>query len=46
MRGGQGGATNPEQLFAAGWAGCFHSAVKAAAKARRIALEGSTLRSR
>lgn len=27
--GGEGGATNPEQLFAAGYAACFHSALKA-----------------
>src|SRR3954465_6572534 len=26
--GGPGGATNPEQLFAAGYAACFHSAMK------------------
>ncbi|CAN5405973.1 organic hydroperoxide resistance protein [soil metagenome] len=26
--GGSGGATNPEQLFAAGYAACFHSALK------------------
>jgi lipoyl-dependent peroxiredoxin len=26
--GGAGGATNPEQLFAAGYAACFHSAMK------------------
>ncbi len=26
--GGDGGATNPEQLFAAGYAACFHSALK------------------
>jgi len=26
--GGDGGATNPEQLFAAGYAACFHSAMK------------------
>ena len=26
--GGSGGATNPEQLFAAGFAACFHSALK------------------
>ncbi len=30
--GGRGGATNPEQLFAAGYAACFHSAVKAVAR--------------
>jgi lipoyl-dependent peroxiredoxin len=33
--GGEGGATNPEQLFAAGYAACFHSALKlVAAKAK------------
>ena len=26
--GGPGGATNPEQLFAVGYAACFHSALK------------------
>ncbi|WP_182525108.1 organic hydroperoxide resistance protein [Nocardioides dongkuii] len=26
--GGSGGATNPEQLFAAGYAACFHSALR------------------
>jgi Ohr subfamily peroxiredoxin len=26
--GGPGGATNPEQLFACGYAACFHSALK------------------
>jgi osmotically inducible protein OsmC len=26
--GGEGGAPNPEQLFAAGYAACFHSAMK------------------
>ena len=26
--GGEGGATNPEELFAAGYAACFHSALK------------------
>src|SRR5881394_3276971 len=32
--GGEGEATNPEQLFAAGYAACFHSALKlVAAKA-------------
>ena len=36
--GGAGGATNPEQLFAAGYAACFHSALKVVAKR-----EGTTL---
>ncbi|ANS78046.1 Organic hydroperoxide resistance protein [Serinicoccus hydrothermalis] len=30
--GGSGGATNPEQLFAAGYAACFHSALRGVAK--------------
>jgi lipoyl-dependent peroxiredoxin len=34
--GGPGGGTNPEQLFAAGWASCFHSALKGVAAAQKI----------
>ena len=34
--GGPGGATNPEQLFAAGYAACFHSAMKLVAKSMEI----------
>jgi osmotically inducible protein OsmC len=30
--GGPGGATNPEQLFAAGYAACFHSALRLVGK--------------
>lgn len=30
--GGPGGATNPEQLFAAGYAACFHSALQTVAR--------------
>src|SRR5438309_12037306 len=30
--GGPGGASNPEQLFAAGYAACFHSALKLVAR--------------
>jgi lipoyl-dependent peroxiredoxin len=30
--GGPGGATNPEQLFAAGYSACFHSALRLVAK--------------
>lgn len=33
--GGPGGATNPEQLFAAGYAACFHSALKYVAAAEQ-----------
>jgi lipoyl-dependent peroxiredoxin len=31
--GGPGGAPNPEMLFAAGYAACFHSALRSVAKA-------------
>lgn len=37
--GGNGGATNPEQLLAAGWASCFIGAIKRAAAARNIRLD-------
>ena len=37
--GGPGGAlTNPEELFAAGYAACFHSALKAAARLAKVTL--------
>jgi Ohr subfamily peroxiredoxin len=39
--GGQGGATNPEQLFAAGYAACFHSALKLVAGAEHADTSGS-----
>ncbi|MFD5224480.1 organic hydroperoxide resistance protein [Microbacterium sp. NPDC058342] len=41
--GGPGGATNPEQLFAAGWASCFHSALKLVAAQRRTTIADSTV---
>ncbi len=34
--GGPGGATNPEQLFAAGYAACFHSAIKFVAARKKL----------
>jgi len=34
--GGQGGGTNPEQLFAAGYAACFHSALKVVAAGEKV----------
>lgn len=34
--GGAGGATNPEQLFAAGYAACFHSALKLVAGKAKV----------
>jgi osmotically inducible protein OsmC len=39
--GGPGGATNPEQLFAAGYAACFHSAMKLIARQDRLDVTGS-----
>jgi lipoyl-dependent peroxiredoxin len=36
--GGPGGATNPEQLFAAGYSACFLSALKHVASLRKIAV--------
>ena len=39
--GGPGGATNPEQLFAAGYAACFHSALKVVAGGEQIELGGT-----
>ena len=39
--GGPGGATNPEQLFAAGYAACFHSAMKFVGAADKVDLTGS-----
>ncbi|HEV7948423.1 MAG TPA: organic hydroperoxide resistance protein [Glaciihabitans sp.] len=42
--GGDGGAgTNPEQLFAAGWAACFHSAMKGLARSRKIDMTDSAV---
>jgi lipoyl-dependent peroxiredoxin len=33
--GGEGGGTNPEELFAVGWAACFESALGAVARRQR-----------
>jgi len=42
--GGPGGAlTNPEQLFAAGYAACFHSALKIVAREHKITLEDTAI---
>lgn len=42
--GGPGGSgTNPEQLFAAGFAGCFHSALKAVARGQKMDVSESAL---
>lgn len=36
--GGKGGATNPEQLFAAGYAACFENAIRHVARSQKISL--------
>ncbi len=36
--GGKGGATNPEQLFAAGYSACFMGALKHVAAAKKVAV--------
>jgi Ohr subfamily peroxiredoxin len=42
--GGPGGAlTNPEQLFAAGYAACFHSALKLVANSQKVTLTDTAI---
>jgi lipoyl-dependent peroxiredoxin len=42
--GGAGGAkTNPEQLFAAGYSACFHSALKASSKKHGVPITDSSV---
>ncbi|MGW4958944.1 organic hydroperoxide resistance protein [Nonomuraea sp. NPDC004186] len=41
--GGAGGATNPEQLLAAGWGSCFLGAVRRAAAERKIRLTSTAI---
>ncbi len=38
--GGTGDGTNPEQLFAAGWAACFATSMQLVARQRKIDVEG------
>jgi len=42
--GGPGGGSNPEQLFAVGYAACFQSALGVAARRERVDVSGSTVR--
>lgn len=44
--GGKGGAANPELLFAAGYAACFHSALQGVARRQKISIDGSTVTAR
>lgn len=41
--GGHGGGTNPEQLFAAGYAACFQSALGTVARREKIEFGASTV---
>ncbi len=41
--GGPGGATNPEELFAAGYAACFQSAMGVVARRQKVNVDGSTV---
>jgi osmotically inducible protein OsmC len=40
--GGSGGATNPEQLFAAGYAACLHNALRLVASRQKVHLGQDT----
>jgi len=41
--GGAGNGANPEELFAAGFAACFHSAVRGVARDRKVSVADSTV---
>lgn len=44
--GGSGKGVNPELLFAAGYAGCFHSALLSVARQQKVTLEDETVGTR
>lgn len=44
--GGPGGGTNPEQLFAVGYASCFESALSVVARRQKVDADGATVVSR
>jgi osmotically inducible protein OsmC len=44
--GGEGGGTNPEQLFAVGYAACFESAIKAVARRQKLDADDVSIASR
>ncbi|PZF64622.1 organic hydroperoxide resistance protein [Curtobacterium sp. MCPF17_047] len=41
--GGSGAGANPEQLFAAGYAACFHSALQGVARAQKVKVADSSV---
>lgn len=44
--GGSGGGTNPEQLFAVGYAACFHSALRLVARQEKADVSDSSVGAR
>ena len=44
--GGSGQGANPEQLFAAGYAACFHSALQSVARAAKVSITDSSVGAR
>lgn len=44
--GGAGGAPNPELLFAAGFAACFHSALLSVARMQKVAIHDTSVGAR
>jgi Ohr subfamily peroxiredoxin len=44
--GGPGGATNPEELFAAAFAACFHSALKVVGRREKVDVSESAVTAR
>ncbi|WP_066041307.1 organic hydroperoxide resistance protein [Herbiconiux solani] len=41
--GGSGNGSNPEQLFAAGYSACFHSALQAVARQQKVSIADSSV---
>jgi Ohr subfamily peroxiredoxin len=44
--GGSGDGANPEQLFAAGYAACFHSALQTVARTQKVKISDSSVGAR
>jgi lipoyl-dependent peroxiredoxin len=44
--GGEGTGSNPEELFASGYAACFHGALRLVARRAKADVEGSTVTAR
>ncbi|MGO4680080.1 organic hydroperoxide resistance protein [Microbacterium sp. 2MCAF23] len=44
--GGSGDGANPEQLFAAGYSACFHSALHSVARAQKVSIADSSVAGR